>query len=369
MGHSRKPTYGTATRLARIIHGLHHRPHGWTFDAIQDELGISERTLLRYLAACRQELVDELAAPLLQAVRRGPRRVLRLADHTPAQDSSAYELLFLYLALTVLNFLDGTVIKDGVSSLWERLQRTLPQAQRIRLADFSRKFYSVPYAIKEYRDFDGILDTIIQCLVYQYRMRIDYRGILGEGNVHEIDPYTLTTYRGGLYLIGHSHHYRKIIWLAVERIRAAEKLGTRFAYPAQYSPAKHTEGTFGIIDGPPARVELLLLTPQTTAYLKARRLHPTQRFRKGRAGTTHLTMTVRGTEELKNWILSMGPYVKVVRPKSLRDAVATSLARASRLYRAPHHTAIMGTDLFSAGRRQTATAGPRGRSPIRKRNQ
>ena len=32
---SRKPTYGTATRLARIIYGLLSRPYGWSFGAIQ----------------------------------------------------------------------------------------------------------------------------------------------------------------------------------------------------------------------------------------------------------------------------------------------------------------------------------------------
>src|SRR5947208_12094915 len=53
---SRPATYGTATRLARIVYGLLGRPYGWSFDAIQDELRISERTLLRYAAACRREL-------------------------------------------------------------------------------------------------------------------------------------------------------------------------------------------------------------------------------------------------------------------------------------------------------------------------
>src|SRR5258705_6988791 len=71
---SRPPTYGTATRLARIVHGLVGRPHGWSFEAIQEELGISERTLLRYLAACRRELVDGGGRPLLDVVRRGGRR-------------------------------------------------------------------------------------------------------------------------------------------------------------------------------------------------------------------------------------------------------------------------------------------------------
>ena len=37
---SRPATYGTATRLARTGYGLGGHPHGWSFGAIQDELGV-----------------------------------------------------------------------------------------------------------------------------------------------------------------------------------------------------------------------------------------------------------------------------------------------------------------------------------------
>lgn len=329
----RRPTYGAATRLARLVFGLIDRPYGWSFDAICDELGISERTLLRYLAACREELVDASEQPILEVSTRGKRRVLRLAGAARAQDSTAYEALLLYFALTVFQFLDGTVIRDGVEGLWERLRRALPPAQQLRLADFERKFFSVPHAVKEYRDCDEILDTAIRAVVFQHRLRIDYRGLLGEGKTHVFDAYTLTMYRGGLYLIGHSHLRRKIIWLAIERIRALETLPQRFDYPKRYSPQKHTEGIFGIVDGLVTHVELLLLSDKTAAYLAARKLHPTQKFHRRSDGKTLLTMTVRGTAELLFWILGLGPWVEVLEPRELREEVAAMVRRTAEIYR------------------------------------
>jgi predicted DNA-binding transcriptional regulator YafY len=151
--------------------------------------------------------------------------------------------------------------------------------------------------------------------------------------VHDFDPYTLAMYRGGLYVIGHSHLYRKVIYLAVERMRSATKTAERFAYPKRYSPQKYTEGIFGIIEGPETKVELRLLNAETAAYLASRRLHPTQRFVKQRDGTTRLTMTMRGTTELVGWILSLGPYVEVLKPRNLRDEVRAALSTAARLYR------------------------------------
>jgi hypothetical protein len=47
----------------------------------------------------------------------------------------------------VFQFLDGTVIKQGVEDLWERFYPALPHGQRLGLADFPRQFYAVPYAM------------------------------------------------------------------------------------------------------------------------------------------------------------------------------------------------------------------------------
>ena len=79
-------------------------------------------------------------------------------------------------------------------------------------------------------------------------------------------------------------------------------------------------------------MELLILNPETAAYLSSRRLHPTQQFHPRRDGTTLFTMRVRGTTELATWVLSLGPYAKVLRPKALRDEVAGLLKTAAGLY-------------------------------------
>jgi proteasome accessory factor B len=330
---ARKPTYGSAARVGRLLYGLLSRPRGWSFSAVESELGISERTLLRYLAACRRELVDSDGRPIIEAFRLGDRRMLRLAESGKMEESAAYQVLFLYFAMSVFQFLDGTVIKEGVADLWERFLRSVPAAQRTRLGDFQRKFYAVPHAMKDYRDFDAQLDTIVFCLSNNRRMRVDYSGMLGEPKVHEFDPYTLLMYRGGLYVVGRSHRRGAVITFAVERMRHIERLPDTFEYPEGYSPEKHSQGIFGIIEGPQTAVELLIKDAPTRAYLESRRIHPTQQFRPRRDGRTVLSMTVRGTDELKYWILGFGPHIEVLRPAALRNEVAALLNAAARAYR------------------------------------
>ncbi len=328
----RTATYPAAMRLARIVHVLPSRPHGWTFAGIMNELRISERTLYRYKEQLKREFVDDKGRPLIEEVRRGEQRLLRMAEHGRPIDSNAYEVAFLYFALTVFDFLDGTVLKHSVEGLWDRLVRGLPQKVQARFTDFTRKFYAIQYAPKDYREFDDTLDAIVQCLIFQHRIGIQYGSMSGNSKSHTFEPYTLTMYRGGLYLIGKSDRSSKILTLAVERISSAQKLAERFDYPEGYTPEKHTEGTFGIIDGAKTEVELLILNPETVTYLSSRQLHPTQRFRKRPDGKTVLTMTVRGTTELKNWLFGLSPYVKVLRPGSLRDEIRALLDDAQRVY-------------------------------------
>jgi predicted DNA-binding transcriptional regulator YafY len=335
----RKPTYGAAIRLARIAAGLFSKPYGWSFKSIAESLQISERTLARYVSVLRGDLLDWHGGPLVEIVGTGTERKLRLVSSMKAAEASSYQVALLYFSLTVLKFLEGTVLKEGVEGLWEKVYRNLSLTQQTRLSDLERKFYAVPYAPKDYTDFSEQLDVILRALLDQSRLTVDYAGLTGEGHQHDFDPYSLIAYRGGLYLIGHSHRRNAIIYLAVERIRTVEFIRepdgtpTRFIFPRGFDPAAHTEGTFGIVDGPETKVELKIHSEQTEAYVRSRTIHRSQRFARRRDGTTLMTMTVKGTTELANWIMSMGPWIEVLKPAALRKEIAQRHAKAARLYR------------------------------------
>ena len=241
----RRATYHAATRLARLVYAVLTSPYGRTFAGLRRELNVSERTLLRYVRACRLGLLDGAGRPLLEVVRHGERVSLRRADYAEGIPATAFKALSLYFALSVLRFLEGTVIEESVADLWERLRTGLGGAEQARLADFEKKFYAIQYAAKDYQAAADLLDVIIQCLVYQYRLRIEYEAEPDHPKVHEFEPYTLVMYRGGLYLIGHSKPVRKVLTLAVERIRSAERLTEKFDYPRTYTPEKYTEGRSG----------------------------------------------------------------------------------------------------------------------------
>src|ERR1019366_7757737 len=260
----RKPTYGAAIRLARIAAGLFSKPYGWSFRAIEESLEISERTLARYVSVLRSDLLDWRGDPLVEVTGTGGERKLRLVSSMKVAEASSYQVALLYFSLTVLKFLEGTVLEEGVEGLWEKIYQNLSLTQQTRLSDLERKFYAVPYAPKDYGEFSEQLDVILRALLDQMRLKVDYAGLTGEGRQHDFDPYSLIAYRGGLYILGFIHQ--------------PDGTQARFIYPRGFNPAAHSEGTFGIVDGPETRVELKIHSEQTEAYVRSRTIHGSQRL-------------------------------------------------------------------------------------------
>lgn len=333
-GGGRKPelTHATGERFARLVDGLHARPEGWSFEAMGRELDVSAKTLERYLKKLGEALADEAGRPRLEIVKRAGRRVARLAAGTAPLEAGTFQAATLQLARTVLRFLGGTALESGLSDLWEKAQEALPPAQRARLQHLDRKLVSIGYAEKEYRQHEATVDVVLRAVVDQRRLRIDYGGRRGEGRIHPFDPYTLAVHRGGLYLLGHSHVYGKVITLAVERIRRATFEEQRFEYPASWNPKKHRRLVFGLMAGEETPVAVRLLDADTVALIRSRRLNLDERFEPQPDGSTLLRCRVRGTAELASWLLSFGPRVEVLEPPALRAAMAAELRAAAARY-------------------------------------
>lgn len=331
-GRARPAGGGPATRVARILWGLLSRPHGWSLEAVARELGVSERTLLGYVKTCREELVDVRGRALVELVRRGDRRLLRLADAARAPDSTAYQALSLFFAITVFQVLDGAGLEHGVDDLWTRFQARLPRRGQAPLADIRRKFYAAPDAVLDHAHVERQLDVVLRGLVNQQCLRLEHVAPDSAApGAYELEPYTLALAGGTLQLIGRSRADGRIVRLGLDGLRSAALGADRFEYPPRYSPDRHADGVFAG-EGEETEVSILLRSEQAVRQARARRLHRTQRFIRQQGGAAILSMRVRSTESLKSWLLSLGARAEVIAPRTLRDDVHRAHAEAAALY-------------------------------------
>ena len=117
----RKPSYPAALRMARIAFELPSHPFGWSLEAIRRDLDISERTLKRYLhRRAKKNSLTAWEGPTSRSVPTAERPNIRLARAPKARTVHRLaQAVSLYFTLTLLKFLEGTVLEEGIEDLWD----------------------------------------------------------------------------------------------------------------------------------------------------------------------------------------------------------------------------------------------------------
>jgi len=343
-------TYATASRIAELAVRLLTTGRHLSYADIRRFLRVkrgkspaappSQRTIDRYVKALEAVF---LAGGFGSIERRAYEDGRKYLFFTPSDRSGAPigESLEILLSVNLLRSLEGSVLRENAIQLLGKLAKG-PDAERLGLQHLTKKFYVVPFGVKGYEDQRHLVDGLVKALLRQERVVVRYRGLrdVGDARVHTFEPYTLAIYKGGIYVIGYSFEKEQRVFLALERIESIEPKRTAageieiFPYPEEYTPEKHTQGAFGIFDtGKSFDVELEILSPETLAYLAPRRFHRTQKLERHGDRAT-LTMKVKGLAELAPWVMSMAPWVRVVRPKELETEVRSMLAGGLALYKA-----------------------------------
>jgi len=338
---SSKPTYGSATRMAQIVHWLHQAPMGLSFKDLRERLRVSERTLTRYLTTLRETLIDNDGEPLLEMNRTGQGGRLRFRRKRFKMEGTAYELMSLYLALDLMNFLDGTMFRQGTQEVLERLQEALLRGHghqtNLVLKDFNKKFYHWTEAPKDYSAHNTTLEQLVKALILQRNITMRYQVPGKPEKSHDISPLSLLMFKRALYLVGRKdsddeNTPSRDLTFAVERIQSITVLEEGFAYPPEYEPQKRFQSSFGLVAEAKPELVVLAFDPLVAANVASRRWHPTQKISRDKDGRLILEMQTEIGVELMSWILSYGAFVEVREPQHLVEKIAERLQRALQVY-------------------------------------
>ncbi|MDJ0836993.1 MAG: WYL domain-containing protein [Acidobacteriota bacterium] len=339
---SSKPNYGSAIRVAQIIHWLHEFPYGISLQELRGRLGISERTLARYIQTLKESFYDDEGEALVEVAKGGSQGRLRFKRRGLDMEGTAYELMSLYMALDLMAFLEGTFIQEGAQEALDRLQNTLRKRHghetALVLKDFHKKFFTWTEAPKDYSDQNEMLDQLVKALVMQRWIEIRYnRGSGAPDKTHCLKPLSMLMFKRGLYLVGRKPKNSEELTLtfAVERIKEVAILEESFAYPQDYEPESRFRNQFGMVQsGEPKRV-LLHFHKQVAPNVGSRQWHHSQQVDTREDGSLNLTLELDLGEELLSWILGYGHYVTVMEPPELRAMVIDRLKQALDRYNVP----------------------------------
>jgi predicted DNA-binding transcriptional regulator YafY len=235
------------------------------------------------------------------------------------------ELSALYFSKNLMSFLGGAPFAQDLESAFAKIREALPARSLPYLQRIQELFSARPDPWKDYSRKQDVIQALIDATLHQRRARLSYYSFNSRRTkAYTVDPYRLVYYHGGLYLYARAAEYSEVRTFAVERIEGIEVLDEAFEVPADFSVAEYAKGAFGIAGGRAEAVELVFGAPMA-GYIRERVWHESQEMEERSDGSVALRLNVAPGFELQAWIKGFLPHVKVVKPASLRDAIAQDL--------------------------------------------
>jgi len=305
-----------------------------TIDELARLCGVTTRTIRRDIQA-----LEEAGFPLFDDRSADDGRTRWKVNGQPFKGLAAgltvSELCALYFSRTLLESLAGTPFRDDVESAFEKLAGGLTPHMRQFLDQLPRVIASKPDPLR--RRLGGtpqqqqIISRALEATLHARQAQITYHSKSSERTKsYLVHPYRLAYAQGGLYLLAYVPEYQEVRTFAVERLQNISLLDERFT-PIEELPDTAFPHSLGVHSGPPERIEIEF-DPAVADYVQAREWHASQQIREGASGAVTMTLDVCIDRALRSWILSFGPFARVVAPEHLARDIAGQFEEARARY-------------------------------------
>jgi predicted DNA-binding transcriptional regulator YafY len=307
------------------------RAAGVTIDELAARCGVTTRTIRRDLQA-----LEESGFPLFDDKNhddgRTRWRVNGQAFKGLSTGLTVSELCALYFSRTLVEALAGTPFREDVESAFEKMSAALTPHMRDFLDRLPRVLAAKPDAVRlRNPDEQRMIARALEATLQLRQATILYHSKSSERvKSYTVHPYRLAYAQGGLYLLAYVPEYGEVRTFAMERLKAIALLEERFT-PIEELPAEAFPHSLGVHSGTPERVEISFQAA-VADYVRARVWHASQRLRDDPDGGIAMTLDVCLDRALHSWILSFGPFARVVAPASLAKAIAEQFEEARARY-------------------------------------
>ncbi|MCR5394381.1 MAG: WYL domain-containing protein [Bacteroidales bacterium] len=178
------------------------------------------------------------------------------------------------------------------------------------------------------------LRIVISAMKQNSRVEIEYqRYSSADSKSYAIDPYCIKLFRRRWYLLGRFDDGGYAMF-SFDRINDVRQLDERFVLDPDFDAAHFFDECFGVVIGDGSKPERIVLRAYGLEpyYLRDLPLHSTQRELESNEEWTDFEYYLRPTNDFQGYILSHGPWLKVLSPPTLVQDIRTKLQQSLENY-------------------------------------
>lgn len=249
-------------------------------------------------------------------------------SRVPAVQFSATELMALVFTRDLAKPLDGTPIKDSIDSALLKVAGALPAAAEDYIQNLHGWFSAGIGHHKIYHEHRERIDQLARAISKKRTVEMRYyTAERDKTSRRKVDPYHIWYAAGALYLIGYCHIRRDVRMFAIDRILSLTVTNLPCQMPLGFNVEDYVRDALTVMRGGPQIEVELRFDRKTSAWVKDRIWHPSQKATLDKKGCLTLGLQVADTPELLGWILSFGSGVRVIKPELLCHQISAAAAK------------------------------------------
>jgi predicted DNA-binding transcriptional regulator YafY len=318
-------------RQWQILRAIDATPTGVSVRRLATQQRVHQRTIRRDLEALEQAgfpiYCNQENGTALYKFNTRPFKRLEKAG------LGLIEMCSLYMSRSMMEALATLPFRDHLASALAKIESTLPDGVRqfLELLPGVLQAKAEPRKRRDERRLREITPRILDTALNRKRVRMSYHSFSSR-RVKEyiVDPLRLAYAQGGVYLLAFVPDYGQVRTFAVERIRTYAETGEHFDRKRALTD-KPFKNSLGVHTGEPARVEVEF-DGEIADYVAEREWHASQRVEERTDGSIVVTLDVCIDPSLRSWILSFGPFARVIAPRALAEEILEELEEARENY-------------------------------------
>ena len=326
-------------RQHKLLQILERRRYGATLnelrDSIVEELGLSSlhtRSIRRDIEALQVAGID------IQTDERADGRIWKLGDkarHGYQISFTSTELMAMALAKDLLGPFSGTVIGQGVSGFWSKVEECVPRATYEHFEQYRRAFIVSGLPPKSYERQHGIIKTLQRGILEHRFLGITYGGPTKEVEIRRIAPLGIILNSGSLYVVafeqidGDSVDFRH--W-KLDRIVSAEVTDSYFTAPEEFDLHRYQERGIGVFARGNEKTYTVGLSKRAAVWVSEDPWHIEQTVSEESDGVYLLEVSAAHDLEIIPRVLALGEDAEILTPKTTREIIQGLVAKLHHRY-------------------------------------